>query len=68
MGRQGTLLSARKVDYTIILTHYQKAKAMADMPDEDYHKFLCVEVGIVIDDVQLPAGQSWEATHTIKAL
>eukprot|EP00911_Craspedida_sp_UC1_P000959 UC1_evm1s716 len=38
----------------------EKAKAMADMGDEEYQKFVCVEAGAVVKPVVLASGESWQ--------
>ncbi|CAD2214870.1 Aldose 1-epimerase, putative [Angomonas deanei] len=44
----------------------EKAKRFADMPDEDYHKFVCVEHGSILqNDVLLPNGE-WKAEQEIE--
>jgi hypothetical protein len=46
----------------------EKTKALADMPDEDYHKFVCVEVrrerGVQNSDMHTHARTHTHWTHT----
>ena len=45
-----------------------KAKAMVDLPDNGYTKFVCIENGTVGTAVTLQAGQSWVAGQTIRVI
>lgn len=45
----------------------EKAKSMADLDDDGYKNFVCVEVGNVHEAVELKANSKWEATQTISA-
>eukprot|EP00026_Physarum_polycephalum_P011603 Phypoly_transcript_11838.p1 GENE.Phypoly_transcript_11838~~Phypoly_transcript_11838.p1 ORF type:complete len:323 (+),score=51.73 Phypoly_transcript_11838:65-970(+) len=44
----------------------EKAKGMADLGEEAYPKFICIEVGQVGNPVKLAAGQQWVGKHTIE--
>lgn len=41
---------------------------MADLPDEDWNKFICIEPVIVDNPVKLPAGQSFVASMTVEVV
>jgi len=43
----------------------EKAKAMADLGDEDYKEFVCCEAGSIGTPVQLQPGGTWVAKQTI---
>ncbi|KAI9278227.1 galactose mutarotase-like domain-containing protein [Phascolomyces articulosus] len=45
-----------------------KAKAMGDFGDEEYHNMICVEVGSVADWVKLGGGKSWSGGQTLRVL
>ncbi|KAJ1545061.1 hypothetical protein HK096_006820 [Nowakowskiella sp. JEL0078] len=46
----------------------EKAKAMADMGDEDYKGYICVEVGAVDPFIKLSPKESWEGFQIIECL
>jgi glucose-6-phosphate 1-epimerase len=46
----------------------EKAKSLADMPDGDYQKFVCVEVGAIRTPVTVPAGSEWSASQRLSVL
>ena len=46
----------------------EKAAAMADLPDQDYKNFVCVEAGYVADRYQLAPGKTLETSQTIAKL
>jgi D-hexose-6-phosphate mutarotase len=41
---------------------------MGDLGEENFRKFVCVEVGTVVKDVQLAAGSTWIASQTLTLL
>jgi len=43
----------------------EKTKAMGDMPDDDYKKFVCIEVGAIREPVTVKAGEEWTASQKI---
>lgn len=45
-----------------------KAKGAVDIGEENYPKFVCVEVGHVTTPVSLEKGQSWSGAHEMKLL
>ncbi|KAI9090950.1 galactose mutarotase-like domain-containing protein, partial [Phlyctochytrium arcticum] len=45
-----------------------KAKAMADFGDEEYHNMICVEVGHVAQPVELKPGETWTGGQTLVAV
>ncbi|GAB5592458.1 hypothetical protein Unana1_07358 [Umbelopsis nana] len=46
----------------------EKARAMGDFGDEEYHNMVCVEVGSVADWVKLGGGETWTGGQVITAL
>lgn len=42
-----------------------KCRALADMPDEAFRRFVCVEVGAVRTPVTVPAGGTWTARQVL---
>ncbi|XP_029633085.1 putative glucose-6-phosphate 1-epimerase [Octopus sinensis] len=46
----------------------EKAKAMLDLCDSDYMKFVCVEAGRVNKDIVLKPGQSYECSQILAAI
>ncbi|KAJ3296734.1 hypothetical protein HK104_001295 [Borealophlyctis nickersoniae] len=42
-----------------------KAKAMGDFGDEEYHHMICVEVGSVSKPVTLGPGETWQGSQTL---
>ncbi|TPX31436.1 hypothetical protein SmJEL517_g05239 [Synchytrium microbalum] len=46
----------------------EKANAMADFGDEEYHNMICVEVGSVSTPVSLAAAGTWEGSQILSAL
>lgn len=44
----------------------EKARGMADLGEEAFPKFMCVEVGEIGTPVTLPAGQEWLGKHSIE--
>jgi glucose-6-phosphate 1-epimerase len=45
----------------------EKAAALADMPDDDYKEFVCIEVGAIRKSVTVKPGESWSGSQTILA-
>jgi glucose-6-phosphate 1-epimerase len=45
----------------------EKAKATADLGDEEYHKFVCVEAAAVSNPITLQPGQVWTAEQELSA-
>ena len=45
-----------------------KAKAAVDIGEENFPKFVCVEVGHVNTAVSLSSGQTWQGAHEMKLL
>jgi glucose-6-phosphate 1-epimerase len=43
------------------------AAAIADMEDEDYRRFVCIEPAAIEPQVVLEAGRTWRGTHTVTA-
>lgn len=43
----------------------EKARGMSDLPDEDYHKFVCVEHGVITTKVTLAPQERWEGAQKI---
>lgn len=43
----------------------EKIKGMADLDANDFHRFVCVEVGNVNEPIRVAKGSSWEAMHEI---
>ncbi|CCW71096.1 unnamed protein product [Phytomonas sp. Hart1] len=43
----------------------EKTKGMADMPEDGFKKFVCVEHGTIIDKPQLSPHETWEASQMI---
>jgi glucose-6-phosphate 1-epimerase len=43
--------------------HVKKTAGFADMPPEDWKKFVCVEAGVVHEPIELAAGATWEAAQ-----
>jgi len=54
------------VDCVVWNPWIEKAKSLADMPDEDYLKFVCVEAAVAQTAIQLAPSQSWSASMIIK--
>lgn len=52
-------------DYVVWNPHIAKTKGMADMPEDGYKKFVCVEAGQVAEPVVLKAGDTWEGAQGI---
>lgn len=50
-------------DYVVWNPSNEKAKAMADLGEENYPHFVCVEAGSVAQPVKLAAGQTWEGSQ-----
>jgi glucose-6-phosphate 1-epimerase len=48
--------------------HVQKAHAMADFGDDEYHTMVCVEPGILNEQAFLEAGQTATLTQTIRTM
>jgi len=46
----------------------EKARAMGDLGEAAFPKFVCVEVGCIEKPVTLSPGETWRATHTIDAI
>jgi glucose-6-phosphate 1-epimerase len=42
------------------------ATALADMGDDEYQRFVCIEPALV-DQIPLPAGQAWQGRHSMVA-
>lgn len=42
-----------------------KAAALADLPDDAYKRFVCVEVGVICSPVTVPAGGEWSGSQTL---
>jgi len=43
----------------------EKARAMADLGESNWHKFVCVEAGSVAKPIQLEPGKKWEGAQGI---
>ena len=41
------------------------AAAMADLEDDDYERFVCIEPAVIEPQVLLQAGSRWQGTHTV---
>jgi len=52
-------------DVVVWNPHVEKAKAMADLGEEAYPKFVCVEAGAVARTVTLAAGKKWTGGQTL---
>ena len=50
-------------DVVVWNPHAEKAKAMADLGEDNYSKFVCVEAGSVNEPVTLQAGGQWEGAQ-----
>jgi len=50
-------------DFVVWNPWAEKAKAMADLGEENYRKFVCVEAGSVAEPVPLKAGQTWNGAQ-----
>jgi len=50
-------------DVVVWNPHADKAKAMGDLGEENYPKFVCVETGSVNEELTLQAGGQWEAAQ-----
>ncbi|KAG0203674.1 hypothetical protein BGX28_004118 [Mortierella sp. GBA30] len=46
----------------------EKAAAMADFGNEEYHRMICVEAGQVAEFIALAAGGSWEGSQVLSLL
>ena len=46
----------------------EKTKSLADIPDEDYQKFVCVEVGAIRQPVSVAAGAEWSASQRLSVM
>jgi len=46
----------------------QKAKAMADLGEHNYDKFVCVELGRIEHPCELGPGQEWTGTQSLEVL
>lgn len=46
----------------------EKSKAMADLGEEAFPKFVCVEAGQVTKPVKVAPGQTWEGGQVVTAL
>ncbi|KAG0336951.1 hypothetical protein BG004_007846 [Podila humilis] len=46
----------------------EKAAAMADFGDEEFHKMICVEAGQVAEFIALAAGDAWEGSQVLSLL
>ncbi|KAI8802610.1 galactose mutarotase-like domain-containing protein [Cladochytrium replicatum] len=52
----------------VVWNIWTKAKAMADMGDEDYKRYICVEAGSVSSNITLSPNQTWEGHQVLSAL
>jgi glucose-6-phosphate 1-epimerase len=52
-------------DFVVWNPHVAKTAKMADMPADDWKKFVCVEAGAINEPVTLQAGKTWEAAQGI---
>eukprot|EP00050_Salpingoeca_kvevrii_P006180 m.287867 g.287867 ORF g.287867 m.287867 type:complete len:311 (+) comp11860_c0_seq1:972-1904(+) len=43
----------------------EKAKAMSDLADDEYKRFVCVEAGSVASPVSLEPGEAWQGSQTM---
>jgi len=66
-GKKGRCIAIAKdfPDVVVWNPWDEKAKAMGDLPDEDYHKFVCVEVGAIRKPVTVKAGEEWTASQKL---
>jgi hypothetical protein len=48
--------------------HADKARALTDMPDDDWPRMLCVEAAAVGERVELAPGEAWEGSQTLTCL
>lgn len=42
--------------------YVEKTAALADMPDDDWKKFVCIEPGAIVEPVQLEGGTTWRGS------
>lgn len=47
--------------------HIEKTAALADMPDGDWRRFICIEPARVVDPAHLQAGQVWTASVNLSS-
>ena len=50
-------------DFVVWNPHAEKARAMADLGEDNYSRFVCVEAGSVNSTVSLPSGGHWEGAQ-----
>ena len=50
-------------DFVVWNPHAEKARGMADLGEDNYSSFVCVEAGSVNETVQLEAGAQWEGAQ-----
>eukprot|EP00672_Neobodo_designis_P021396 CAMPEP_0174847440 /NCGR_PEP_ID=MMETSP1114-20130205/12917_1 /TAXON_ID=312471 /ORGANISM="Neobodo designis, Strain CCAP 1951/1" /LENGTH=302 /DNA_ID=CAMNT_0016081719 /DNA_START=52 /DNA_END=960 /DNA_ORIENTATION=+ len=61
-----TTVTATGLDDTVLWNPWiEKAKALADLPDDGYKHFVCVESAAVKNKVTVAPGASWTGTQTV---
>eukprot|EP00898_Chlorokybus_atmophyticus_P004146 jgi/Chlat1/4732/Chrsp30S04771 len=66
--RSITITKSNLPDAVVWNPWIDKAKATADLGDEEYKVFLCVEAGAIGTPIVLKAGEEWEAPLLIAAI
>ena len=62
-----TTITAANLNDTILWNPWiEKAKRLADLPDEDYHKFVCVESAAVYNKATVAPGATWTGSQLIR--
>lgn len=55
-------------DFVVWNPHVKATAAMADMPDDDWKQFVCVEAGAVSEPVTIKAGETWEGAQGLSIM